>query len=49
VVPLILLLVLAAVVFGFGFVATWLFILAAALFVVWTIGLFAGRGRFYNW
>ncbi len=48
-IPLILLLILIALLFGFGFVVKWLFILAAILLIVWVVGLVVGRGRFYNW
>ncbi len=48
-IPLILLLILVALLFGFGFVVKWLFILAAILFVIWVIGFFVGRGRWYGW
>jgi hypothetical protein len=48
-IPLLLLLIVTAVVFGFGFAATWLFVVAAILFVVWAAGLFVGRGRWYGW
>jgi multisubunit Na+/H+ antiporter MnhC subunit len=48
VIPLILVLVVTAIVFGFGFVATWLFAVAAVLFVVWSAGFFTGRGGWYG-
>jgi len=48
-IPLLLLLFATALVFGLGFVARWLFIVAAILFTVWVIGLFTGRGRWYGW
>jgi hypothetical protein len=49
VIPLLLLLVVIGLVFGLGFVARWLFILAAILFTVWVIGLFVGGRRWYRW
>ena len=48
-IPLLLMLIAIAVVFGLGFAVTWLFILAAVLFVAWAAGLFVGRGRWYGW
>ena len=48
-IPLLLVLIVTAVVFGLGFVTTWLFILAAFLFAVWAAGLFVGRGRWFGW
>jgi hypothetical protein len=48
---LILVLLLVALLFGLGFVAKWLFILAAIVAVVWIVGLFAhgAGGRWYRW
>jgi hypothetical protein len=48
-IPLLLLLIVMGLVFGLGFVARWLFIVAAILFTVWVIGFFVGRGRWYSW
>ncbi len=48
-IPLLLLFIATAVVFGFGFVTPWLFVVAAALFGVWAAGLFVGGGRWYGW
>lgn len=48
-IPLLLLLIAIALVFGLGFLARWLFILAAILFTVWVIGFFVGRRRWYRW
>lgn len=46
-----LLLLLAGIVCGLGFVTRWLFLPAAFLFVVWLAGWFVrpGRGRWYYW
>ena len=41
----ILLLIVAAVVFGLGFVVTWLFYVAFALFVIWFIMLVVNNTR----
>jgi hypothetical protein len=49
VIPLLLLLIATAVVFGLGFATTWLFIVAGVLFAIWAVGLFVGRGRWYGW
>jgi hypothetical protein len=48
---LILVLLLALLMFGLGFVAKWLFIIAAIVAVVWLIGLFAHapEARWYRW
>ncbi len=48
-IPLLLLFIVTAAVFGLGFVTTWLFAVAAVLFVVWAAGLFVGDGRWYGW
>ena len=48
-IPLLLLLIVIALVFGLAFVARWLFILAAILFAVWVIGFFIGSRRWYRW
>ena len=40
---IVLLLIVAIVVFGFGFVVNWLFWLALALFIVWIITLIIKR------
>jgi hypothetical protein len=48
---LILVLLLVLILFGLGFVAKWLFIIAAILALIWLVGLFA-RGpeaRWYRW
>jgi hypothetical protein len=50
-VGLVLLLLLIAILFGLGFVAKWLFILAAVLLIVWVAGWLvrpSGR-RWYYW
>ncbi|HJW74482.1 MAG TPA: hypothetical protein VJ787_02260 [Thermoleophilia bacterium] len=47
-IPLILLLVATAIVFGFGFVTTWFFVVAAVLFAVWSAGFFTSRGGWYG-
>lgn len=47
-IPLILLLTAAAIFFGFGFVSTWFFAVAAVLFVVWSAGFFTSRGGWYG-
>jgi len=48
---ILLLLLLIAIVFGLGFVAKWLFIIAAILFVMWLAGWLVrpGGGRWYYW
>ncbi len=47
---LILVLLLAAILFGLGFVVKWLFILAAIVFIIWIIGFFVrGSHRWYGW
>ena len=50
-VALLIVLLLIALLFGFGFVVKWLFILAAILAIIWIIGFFArtGSGRWYRW
>jgi len=50
-VALLIVLLLIALLFGFGFAVKWLFILAAILAVIWIIGFFArsGSGRWYRW
>jgi len=50
-VALLLLLLLAAVFFGFGFAVKWLFIVAAVLAIVWLLGFFASgpEARWYRW
>ena len=46
-----LLLLLVAILFGLGFVVKWLFIVAAALFVLWIAGwlLHPSGNRWYCW
>jgi hypothetical protein len=46
-----LLLLLIAIIFGLGFVAKWLFILAAVLFILWIAGwlVHSGDRRWYYW
>ncbi len=47
---ILLFLLLAAILFGLGFVAKWLFILAAVFFVLWLAGwLVRPGGRWYYW
>jgi hypothetical protein len=48
---ILLLLLLVAILFGLGFVAKWLFIVAAVLFVLWLVGWLVrpGGGRWYYW
>jgi len=48
---ILLLLLLVAILFGLGFVAKWLFIVAAVLFVLWLAGwaVRPGGGRWYYW
>jgi hypothetical protein len=48
---ILLLLLLIAILFGLGFVAKWLFIIAAILFVMWLAGWLVrpGGGRWYYW
>ena len=50
-VPVLLVLLLIAILFGLGFVVKWLFILALVLLVLWAIGWLvrpSGR-RWYYW
>jgi hypothetical protein len=46
-----LLLLLAGIVLGLGFVSWWLFVPAAVLLVLWVAGWFVrlGEGRWYYW
>jgi hypothetical protein len=48
---ILLFLLLVAILFGLGFVAKWLFIVAAVLFVLWLAGwaVRPGGGRWYYW
>ena len=48
---LLIVLLLIALLFGFGFAVTWLFIVAAVLAVIWIVGFFlrGGDGRWYYW
>jgi hypothetical protein len=48
---LILVLLLAAVLFGLGFLVKWLFIIAAIVLIVWLIGFFVSGSshRWYGW
>jgi hypothetical protein len=49
-IPLILVLLLAALLFGLGFAVKWLFIVAAIVFIVWVVGFFVhGSNRWYGW
>lgn len=55
-IPLILLLVLALIFFGVGFVLKWLWIIAVILLIVWLLGFVfrsgsavGGRRRWYRW
>jgi len=50
-VPVLLLLLLVAILFGLGFVVKWLFIVAAVLLILWVAGWLvrpSGR-RWYYW
>jgi hypothetical protein len=48
---ILLLLLLVAILFGLGFVAKWLFLVAAVLFVLWLAGWLVrpSGGRWYYW
>ena len=48
---LLIVLLLIALLFGFGFAVKWLFVLAAVVAVVWLIGFFAAAppARWYRW
>ncbi|HYY34450.1 MAG TPA: hypothetical protein VE693_12860 [Gaiellaceae bacterium] len=48
---LVLVLLLVALFFGLGFVAKWLFIIAAILALLWLIGFFArgAEATWYRW
>ena len=48
-IPLLLLVFAMAVVFGIGFAARWLFVMAAILFMVWVMRSFIGRKRWSRW
>jgi len=48
-IPLLLLVITMAVVFGIGFAARWLFVMAAILFMVWVMRSFIGRKRWSRW
>ena len=47
--PLILVLLLVAILFGLGFVVKALFWIAIIVLIVWLLGFFIGRGRWYGW
>lgn len=47
--PLIIVLLIVALLFGLGFFIEALFWIAAILFVIWLVGLIVGRGRWYGW